>query len=91
MQLSEFRFLGSRWEREGVRRIDGEVLLSSGERLPGEEFFLGEVNNKENPDYRPPFTVEEINSIPEKEQSLVLNFQNIERGHMVRASKQISS
>ncbi|MDX2473329.1 MAG: cell surface protein SprA [Candidatus Krumholzibacteria bacterium] len=91
LQLSEFRFLGSRWEREGVRRIDGEVLLTSGERLPGEEFFLGEVNNKENPDYRPPFTVEEINSIPEKEQSLVLNFQNIELGHMVRASKQVSS
>ncbi len=91
LQFSEFRFLGSRWEREGVRRIDGEVLLTAGERFLGEEFFLGEVNNKENPDYRPPFTVEEINNIPEKEQSLVLNFQNIEQGHMVRASKQVSS
>ncbi|MCP4228954.1 MAG: hypothetical protein GY771_02240, partial [bacterium] len=28
LQLSEFRFLGSRWEREGVRRTDGEILLS---------------------------------------------------------------
>ncbi len=91
LQFSEFRFVGSRWEREGVRRIDGEKLLSSGERLPGEEFFLGEVNNKENPEYRPPFKVEEINRIPTKEQSLVLNFQNIEQGHMVRASKQVSS
>jgi len=27
IQLSEFRFLGSRWERDGVRRIAGEVLL----------------------------------------------------------------
>ena len=91
LQLSEFRFLGSRWEREGVRRIDGEKLLTSAERLPGEEFFLGEVNNKENPDYRPPFTVNEVNNIPEKEQALVLNFANIEQGHMVRASKQVST
>ncbi|MFT5232279.1 MAG: hypothetical protein ACI9UK_000440 [Candidatus Krumholzibacteriia bacterium] len=91
LQFSEFRFLGSRWEREGVRRIEGEKLLSSADLIPGEEFFLGEVNNKENPGYSPSFGVEEINGIPEKEQSLVLNFQNIERGHMVRASKQVSS
>ncbi len=31
-----------------------------------------------------------LNNIPEKEQSLVLDFQNIEQGHMVRASKQVS-
>jgi hypothetical protein len=90
LQLSEFRFLGSRWEREGVRRTDTEALLTEAELLPGEEFFLGEVNNKENPGYYPPFAVEEINNIPTKEQSLVLNFQNIEQGHMVRASKQVS-
>nr|MEE4268191.1 cell surface protein SprA [Candidatus Krumholzibacteria bacterium] len=90
LQLSEFKFLGSRWEREGVRRVDGEVLLSEGERLPGEEFFLGEVNNKENPDYFPPFTVNEVNNIPEKEQSMVVDFRNLDEGHMVRASKQVS-
>lgn len=90
LQLSEFKFLGSRWEREGVRRVDGEILLSEGERLPGEEFFLGEVNNKENPDYYPPFTVHENNNIPEKEQSMVLDFRNLDQGHLVRASKQVS-
>lgn len=90
LQLSELRFLGSRWEREGVRRVDGEILLSPAERLPGEEFFLGEVNNKENPDYSPPFAVHIENNIPDKEQSLVLNFQELERGHLMRVSKQVS-
>jgi hypothetical protein len=90
LQLSDLRFLGSRWEREGVRRIDGEQLLSRGERLPDEEFFLGEVNNKENPDYSPPFSVHVENNIPDKEQSLVLNFQDLERGHLMRISKQVS-
>ncbi len=90
LQLSEFKFLGSRWEREGVRRSEGEVLLTASERLPGEEFFLGEVNNKENPDYYSPFSVREIENIPEKEQALVLDFQNLDQGHMVRTSKQVS-
>ncbi len=90
LQLSDLRFLGSRWDREGVRRIDGEQLLSRGERLPDEEFFLGEVNNKENPDYSPPFGVHVENNIPDKEQSLVLNFQDLERGHLMRISKQVS-
>lgn len=90
LQLSELKFLGSRWEREGVRRVDGEILLSPAERLPDEEFFLGEVNNKENPDYSPPFAVHIENNIPDKEQSLVLNFQDLERGHLMRVSKQVS-
>ena len=90
LQFSEFKFLGSRWEREGVRRTAGEVLLDENERLPGEEFFLGEVNNKENPDYHPPFNVHEVNNIPEKEQAMVLDFRNLDVGHMVRASKQVS-
>jgi Motility related/secretion protein len=93
MQLSEFKFLGSRWEREGVRRTEGEVLLTPGERLVGEEFFLGEVNNKENADYiaaPPPFEVNKVENIEEKEQSLVLEYSNLAQGHMVLASKQVS-
>ncbi len=90
LQLSEFKFLGSRWEREGVRRTEGEILLTAGERLPGEEFFLGEVNNKENSDYYSPFSVNEVQNIPEKEQALVLDYGNLQQGHMVRASKQVS-
>jgi len=91
LQMSEFKFLGSRWEREGIRRIDGEKLLPQAQLAPGEEFFLGEVNNKENPDYYSPFPVNQVNNIPEKEQSLVLNFENIQQGRMVRASKQVSA
>ena len=90
LQLSEFKFLGSRWERQGVRRTEGEVLLSHNERLGGEEFFLGEVNNKENPDYSSPFPVHEVENIPEKEQALVLDYRNLDAGHMVRANKQVS-
>lgn len=95
IQLTDLRFLGSRWEREGVRRIAGadsplEQILPEAERLPGEAFFIGEVNNKENPDYSPPFSVHVTNNIPEKEQSMVLDFENLGQGHLVRASRLLS-
>lgn len=93
LQLSDLRFLGSRWQREGVRLASDESLLTSAELGLGEEFFLGEANNKENPDYRldpPPFEVPVLNGIEEKEQSLLLDFRNLEGGHMIRAGKQVS-
>ena len=90
LQISELKFLGSRWEREGVRRIADESLLLPAELAAGEEFYLGEVNNKENPDYYAPFYVNEENNIPEKEQALVMEFRNLQPGNQVRASKQVS-
>ncbi|MFO7654390.1 MAG: cell surface protein SprA [Candidatus Krumholzibacteriia bacterium] len=90
LQLSELKFLGSRWQRDGIRKQGTEQLLAPAELGPGEGFFLGEVNNKENPDYHPPFAVHEENRIPEKEQSLVLDFQNLEPEHVVRTSKLVS-
>ncbi|MBU8869463.1 MAG: cell surface protein SprA [Gemmatimonadales bacterium] len=95
LQLSELRFLGSRWQREGIRLASDESLLLPGdiELLPHEEFFLGEANNKENPDYRldpPPFEIPVLNGIEEKEQSILLDFQELKVGHMVRAGKQVS-
>ncbi|HPF34573.1 MAG TPA: cell surface protein SprA [Candidatus Krumholzibacteria bacterium] len=95
LQFSEITFLGSRWEREGVRKLatadaPEEQILDFGERSPNEGFFLGEVNNKENPDYDPPFELYVLNNIPEKESSLVLDYQHLEPQHLVRASRVVS-
>lgn len=93
LQLSDLRFLGSRWRREGIRLAEDERLLMDGERLPTEEFYLGEVNNKESPDYQsdpPPFEVPVLNGIEEKEQSILLDIRDLENGHMIRAGKQVS-
>lgn len=93
LQLSDLRFLGSRWRREGVRYRTDERLLSEAERLPTEEFYLGEANNKENPDYQndpPPFEVPVLNGIEEKEQSILLDLRDLKFDHLVRAGKQVS-
>ncbi len=90
LQLAELSFLGSRWERDGIRKVGDEEFLTVAERDPNEVFFIGEVNNKENPDYVPPFPVHEENQIPEKEQSLVLDFTELGPGHVARIRKQVS-
>ena len=96
LQLSDIKFVGSRWEREGIRWVGTaespyEEIVDPADRGVNENFFIGEVNNKENPDYVPPFPVREENRIPEKEQSMVLNFQDLEKDHMVRVSKVVST
>ncbi|MCP4799948.1 MAG: cell surface protein SprA [bacterium] len=95
LQISELKFLGSRWEREGVRKVatnenPEEQLLTGAEIGANEGFFIGEVNNKENPDYIPPFELYVEHNIPEKEQSMVLDYQNLEQQHLVRASRVMS-
>ncbi len=96
MQFSEIRFVGSRWEKEGIRVFPtaaepDEELVDEIDLAPGEGYFIGEVNNKENPDYVPPFSVHEELNIPEKEQSGVVDFQSLSLGHMVRVSRQVST
>lgn len=96
LQFSEIRFVGSRWEKEGIRHYPtaeapDEDPVDEIDLAAGEGYFIGEVNNKENPDYVPPFSVHEELNIPEKEQSAVVDFQNLARGHMVRVSRQVST
>lgn len=90
LQLSELKFLGSRWERNGIRRVADETILGDGDLLPDEGFFLGEVNNKENPDYVPPYKPHEELNIAEKEQALVIDFNDLAQGHQLTTSRQVA-
>ena len=91
LQLSELAFLGSRWEREGIRKVATEAILGPGDLAEDESFFIGEINNKDNPGYEPPFPVREENGIPEKESSLVLDFNDLGPDHLLRIQKQVSA
>ncbi|MBU1072257.1 hypothetical protein KKG45_03325, partial [bacterium] len=96
LQFSEIKFLGSRWEREGIRKVPvpeapEELLLTDADLPAGDVFFIGEVNNKENPDYTPPFSLHMENKIAEKETSLVVDYQNLDHQHLVRASRLVST
>jgi len=90
LQLSELRFLGSRWERLGIRRTSDGTILGPGDRLPDEGFFLGEVNNKENPDYVPPYQPRRELDVTEKEQALLIDYTDLAQGHQLVTSRQVS-
>ena len=67
------------------------LILSAADLGPDEGFFIGEINNKDNPDYHPPFDVEVINTIPEKETALILDVNALQPDHMIRIQKQVSA
>jgi hypothetical protein len=91
LQLSELSFLGSRWEREGIRKVGSEDILGLIDAPPPESFFIGEINNKDDPLYAPPFPVRSENGIQEKETSLVLDVNTLRPEHLVRITKQVSA
>lgn len=91
LQLAELAFLGSRWERQGIRKTGTQAMVGPEDLGPDEGFYIGEINNKDNPDYNPPFPVRSQNNIPEKESALILDIQNLSPDHMVRIGRQVSA
>ncbi len=92
-QILSMEAVGNRWLERGIRSIaDGDSVDPSG-LSPGESFTLKVVNNKENPEYDPPFDPgEERGSVGkrgQREQSLVFAFDELTPGHLVSARKEI--
>jgi hypothetical protein len=95
IQFAEMRFLGNRWRTDGLRDLTDQRVpdtsLCDTDPLPGpsEDFRLGVVNNKENPDYVPPVFPDTRNNIAEKEQALLLAYHDLAPGHQLRVRKDI--
>lgn len=87
IRLAEMRFLGNRWLNDRIRDANQAVIPPA--VLGSEEFRLGVLNNKENPEYRPPVFPDTRNNVAEKEQALQFLYDNLEPGHMARARKDI--
>lgn len=90
IKFAEMRFLGNRWIAEGIRDPYDRVLDAPGGQGGTEEFRVGVLNNKENPDYVPPISVRVRNNVAELEQSLQFEYTDLEPGHRFRARKDLS-
>ncbi|MFH0779114.1 MAG: hypothetical protein V2A71_10905, partial [Candidatus Eisenbacteria bacterium] len=78
LQIAGIELVGNRWI---ITAIADSASYNQGER-----FFVGVINNKENPNYvPPPIQIGEENNIPKREQSLVLSVQNLLVGDTVLA------
>ena len=80
-QIYSMEVTGNRWLEAGIQDSNG-VILDTTMTDPGEIFAAGVINNKDGEDYDPP-PVEIIveRQVPEKEQSLVLTYENLKPGH----------
>lgn len=87
LMIGSMDIVGSQWEADGIRDSTGAVVPEA--QMGNMSFRVTAKNTKENADYYPPFAVEinEETGIPEREQSLVLLYENIESGFSGAARK----
>ncbi len=89
LQIADFKVVGNRWERDGIRSLADSFIV-----LPdtlGPRFAIGVISNKTNPAaYHPPVRPNVQNEISEKEQSLLVKYDDIEPGTGFRVLKRFA-
>ncbi|UCF04808.1 MAG: cell surface protein SprA [bacterium] len=73
LEIAGVKFVGNRWENDGIRDLDGELVA-----IPPIDMKvkIGMINNKDNPTlYESPYTVQEEEGIANREQSLLFKFE----------------
>jgi hypothetical protein len=74
LEIAEFKFVGNRWEFNGIRDYDDE--LPAANKDPLQKLTLGSINNKDNPTiYNSPYDVMEEEGLTNREQSLLLGYE----------------
>jgi hypothetical protein len=89
IQIAELKVVGNRWEKDGIRSpSDGLIVLPD---TLNARFALGVISNKTDPaKYRSPVSPNVQNEISEKEQSLLLKYDDIEPQTAVRILKRFA-
>lgn len=87
IKFADMRFLGNRWRADQIRDVYDEVIPQA--ERGTQDFQLGVLNNKDNPDYVPPIEVRVRNNVPELEQSLQFVYTDLEPGTRTRARKDV--
>jgi len=92
LQLAEIKIVGNRWEKDGIRSLtDSLIAVAPSDTTLGPRFALGVISNKTDPaKYRPPVMPNVQNEISEKEQSLLLKYDEIEPETSVRILKRFA-
>jgi hypothetical protein len=74
VEIAEIKFVGNRWEFNGIRDYDDE--LPAANKDPLQKLVLGTINNKDNPSiYNSPYDVVEEEGLTNREQSLLLGYE----------------
>jgi hypothetical protein len=88
-QISGLKIVGNRWETDGIRDLDGNLL--SGVDTLGVGFGIGVISTKTDPvAYDPPVRPNEQNEIVDKEQSLLLEYEGLPPRTSLRIRKRFA-
>jgi hypothetical protein len=86
-QFAELKIVGNRWELDGVRDLDDNLVADS--VYTSTEFQIGPISTKTDPTrYNPPIVPREENGVFDKEQSMFLKYDSLEAGRSIRIFKQ---
>jgi hypothetical protein len=89
LQIAELKIVGNRWEEDGFRDLAGEEIPES--QILSSDFTMGIINTKTEPGkYKPPIVPAEQNEIFEKEQSLLIDYVDLEPERAFRIKKQFA-
>lgn len=83
IQIAGFEIVGNRWFENEMRNL-ADRRLAPGSLAPGEEFFVGVLNNKDDRAvYSPPFTPDRRteDNLQEREQSITIELIDFQPGH----------
>jgi len=90
LQVAKIELVGNDWQEMGVARDSSETYARD-----DSVFAIAVINTEDNANYVPPSGVrgeyDRVNEIRSKEQSLVLQFTNLEPKHKVAAKKVLFS
>jgi hypothetical protein len=91
IRIASIQLVGNRWENQGITSItDRQTPLPIGTPAD-EEFEIFVINTHENPSYSPPpgiaGTLDRQTNVREKEQSLVLKYENLRANHQGEAQR----
>ncbi len=81
IEIGGIEITGNRWFEGPITKANGHPLPDS-LTVPGEDFFVSVLNNKDDAaTYDPPFKPGKQNNITEREQSITLELANFPPGH----------
>lgn len=89
LQFAGFKVVGNRWEEDGIRDHSGMIIPPAA--VGDTDFSLGVISTKTDPiAYTPPFIPGEQENIALKEQSLLIDYENLGPDTQFRIKKRFT-
>ncbi len=88
IEIAGLKIVGNKWEYNGIRDLNDEIPPDSLDKThPNQKITIGVINNKDHPQYRPPYPVGTEEGLENREQSLIVSVEKFADSTSFRAVK----